>query len=266
VSVDELPEPFIPIDTDVRDLDGFMLNVERLLASELWALSTGSEFKAAVTLWCRAWKQVPAGSLPDNERVLASFSGAGRYWPKVREMALRGFVKCSDGRLYHKVLCDDARRAAVKKAEYRERTRAATEARRRARDGERDVERDVARGVNVTTSQGQGQGQGQGQVDSSDPNGSARTELLDAVKALWDRGLRHLTAAKVPEKQARSIIGKWRREFDDTAVMAAIMASEAEMAAEPIAFISACLKRSRAASGSRKTEHGVTPMHPGAGG
>ena len=260
--VDELPEPFIPIDTDVRDLDGFMLNVERLLASELWALSTGSEFKAAVTLWCRAWKQVPAGSLPDNERVLASFSGAGRYWPKVREMALRGFVKCSDGRLYHKVLCDDARRAAAKKAEYRERTRAATEARRRARDGERDVERDVARRANVTTSQGQGQGQ----VDSSDPNGSAQTELFDAVKALWDRGLRHLTAANVPEKQARSVIGKWRREFDDTAVMAAILASEAENAAEPIAFISACLVRSRAAKGPRKTEHGVTPMHPGAGG
>ena len=264
MAVDELPEPFIPIDTDVRDLDGFMLNVERLLASELWALSTGREFKAAVTLWCRAWKQVPAGSLPDNERVLASFSGAGRYWPKVREMALRGFIKCSDGRLYHKVLCDDARRAAVKKAEYRQRTRAATDARRRTRDVEGNVERNVERNVapvaNVTTSQGQGQ------VVSSDPNGSARTELLDAVKALWDRGLRHLTAAKVPEKQARSVIGKWRREFDDTAVMAAILASEAENAAEPIAFISACLVRSRAAKGPRKTEHGVTPMHPGAGG
>jgi hypothetical protein len=144
------PCPLVPAHTDVRDLDGFMMNVERMLASELWALSTGEEFKAAFALWMRAWKQMPAGSLPDDERVLAAFSGAGKRWPKVRGMALRGFVRCTDGRLYHRVLCEDVVRAAEKKRQYRERTKAATEARLLR-------QRNVDRNEHVTTSQGQGQ-------------------------------------------------------------------------------------------------------------
>lgn len=94
-----------------------MLNTDLLMASELWALASGDEFKAAVGLWCRAWKQTPPGSLPDDDRVLAAFSGAGKAWPKVKGMALRGFVKCSDGRLYHSTLCDDVVRASKWKAE-----------------------------------------------------------------------------------------------------------------------------------------------------
>lgn len=144
----ETPEPLVAVDTDIRDLDGFMLNTERLLASELWATSTGEEFKAAVALWCRAWKQTPPGSLPDDDRVLASFSGAGKRWPKVRDTALHGFVKCSDGRLYHQVLCEDVVRAARKKKERHERTLAATEARKKHRDDDRHVDRDDQRNVN----------------------------------------------------------------------------------------------------------------------
>lgn len=111
-----LPEPLTPPDCDVRSLDTFDFNVERLMSSELVAISTGDEFKAAVLLWCRAWKQVPAGSLPDDDRVLASFAGVPvAKWRKVRAGALRGFIKCLDGRLYHPMLSDlaikgDARR------------------------------------------------------------------------------------------------------------------------------------------------------------
>lgn len=131
---DTRPEPLVPAEVDLRDLDGFMLNVERLLASELFALSTGDEFKAAVGLWSRAWKQMPAGSLPNDDRVLAAFSGAGTRWRKVREMALRGFVECSDGRLYHKVLCDDVLRAWARKQEYTDEQRADADRKRRERE------------------------------------------------------------------------------------------------------------------------------------
>jgi hypothetical protein len=50
--VDTRPKPLVPADADVRSFPGIMLDVERLMSSELWALSTGTEFKAAVALWC----------------------------------------------------------------------------------------------------------------------------------------------------------------------------------------------------------------------
>lgn len=130
-----LPEPFIVASADISGMNGFLLRTDKLMASELWALSTGEEFKAAMGLWCRAWLQSPPGSLPDDERTLAAFSGAGTRWTKVRQMAMHGFVKCRDGRYYHRVLCDEARRVAQQKADRRARTAKATEARKRDRDG-----------------------------------------------------------------------------------------------------------------------------------
>ncbi len=103
-----IPAPPVPAEVDCRGLPFMPLDVVRLLDSDIFALSSGEEFKAAVALWCKAWLQVPAGSLPDDDRVLAHLSGAGARWRKVREMALRGFVKCSDGRLYHRVVCEKA--------------------------------------------------------------------------------------------------------------------------------------------------------------
>lgn len=126
----DLPAPLVPFETDISGLPAFMLDVERLFASELWALSTGEEFKAALALWGRAWQQTPPGSVPNDDRLLAAFSGAGTRWKKVRAMALRGFVLCSDNRYYHRVLCADVMRAAKNKEDRRLRTLAASKARR----------------------------------------------------------------------------------------------------------------------------------------
>lgn len=197
---DTRPAPLTMPGMDVRDLDGFMLNAERLMASELVALSTGEEFKAAVLLWCRAWKQVPAGSLPNDDRVLASFAGAGSRWKKIKAMALRGFVECSDGRLYHRVLCEDVKRAFIKKEERRERTRAATEARKKERNEQRNEQRNVGRNVqrddhhnpNVTTSQGQdrtGTGQKKEEVAAPSTAPPPARELAPAEALCAELGL-----------------------------------------------------------------------------
>ena len=114
-----LPAPLVGPDVDVRDLDGFMLNVERLMASELVALSSHEVVAACLFLWCRAWKQMPAASLPDDDRVIAAYSrlSQARY-RKLKTELLRGFMKCSDGRLYHRVLAEEATRAFTRKASY----------------------------------------------------------------------------------------------------------------------------------------------------
>jgi Protein of unknown function (DUF1376) len=117
--MNELPEPMVPADVDLTGFPSFGLNVERLLASELVALCSPAEGWAAVMLWSRAWQQHPPGSLPNDERVLAAFSKA-KNWKQVRTMALRGFVLCSDGRLYHPMLAEEAMRCWASRLKHQE--------------------------------------------------------------------------------------------------------------------------------------------------
>jgi uncharacterized protein YdaU (DUF1376 family) len=69
--------------------------------------------------------------------------------------------------------------------------------------------------------------------------------LPDPVKILWNRGLALLLGAELPDARARRLIGGWRKEFSDAAVLAAIVACEHEAASEPVAFIAGCLHHSR---------------------
>lgn len=131
----EQPAPLTPADCDLRSYEWMPLDVNRLLTSETWVLGTAEECKASVTLWCEAWRQVPAASLPDDDRMLAHLSRLGPAWKRVREAVMRSWVKCSDGRLYHPVVAEKARWAWEQKLAQIERTKAATEARRRRREG-----------------------------------------------------------------------------------------------------------------------------------
>lgn len=82
--------------------------------------------------------------------------------------------------------------------------------------------------------------------EDSEADASAGTSpAADPVKAMWDRGLQVLIEGGCAEKKARPLIGKWRREFGDAALMAAIASAEDDRATEPIAFISGCLAHSR---------------------
>lgn len=124
-----MTDPLTPPECDLRDFPFMPLDIRRLLTSETWVLGSADERVAAMTLWLESWHQVPAGSLPDNPRMLAHLSGAGARWAKVADHAMRGWVKCSDGRLYHPVVCEKAREAFAKKEKQRERSRKANAAR-----------------------------------------------------------------------------------------------------------------------------------------
>lgn len=107
----DLPSPLTPADCDLRDFAFMPLDVARLRDSDLAALETPEACWAALLLWSASWHQVPAASLPDDDRVLAKTAGYGRVvkeWLLVREGALHGWVKCADGRLYHPVVAEKA--------------------------------------------------------------------------------------------------------------------------------------------------------------
>lgn len=128
---ERIPSPPVRPDLDVRSCSsGFILDVEALLSSDLWALASPQEFRAAFALWCRAWMQIPAASLPNSDSILASFCGVDlRKFSRMKQMALRGFVLCNDGRLYHPRLADDANRLASKREASKIRGKAGATAR-----------------------------------------------------------------------------------------------------------------------------------------
>lgn len=136
-----MTEPLTPAGLDLRDFDWMPLEVMRLRDSDLSVLASGDAFRAAVLLWCAAWHQVPAGSLPTDDRLLANLAGYGRDlegWVHVKDDAMRGFIECSDGRMYHPVVCEKALEADEQRNKQRKRTEAATSARR---NGQRDDDR-----------------------------------------------------------------------------------------------------------------------------
>jgi hypothetical protein len=208
-----MPAPLVPADVDLRDFAFLPLDVVRLRDSTLAVEASGDEFRAAVLLWCVAWHQIPAASLPDDDRALAMYAGFGRGpgavkdWKRVRAGALRGFVRCDDGRLYHAVLSEKAMEAAGRKEEnasnkerqkrWRERMRAMCEELRShgvtppagasateletllsaTRNANANVtpvtQSNVTSNVTKMAGEGEGQGQGQGQEEQEleSPNG-----------------------------------------------------------------------------------------------
>jgi hypothetical protein len=111
----------VPSEVDLRGMPWMPLDTVRLIDSDLFALSTGDEFKAAVALWCKSWTQVPAASLPNDDRILAHLSGTASRWKRVKEMCMRGWVLCDDGRYYHPVIAEKAMEAWREREEYQER-------------------------------------------------------------------------------------------------------------------------------------------------
>jgi len=189
----DLPDPPIGIEVDLHDFASMPLDVARLRDSDIAAEATAEEFRAAVLLWCASWHQIPPGSLPSNEQVIAKLAGFGRdveAWRVVAEGAMRGFFPCSDGRLYHSVIVEKAIEVFEKRKTQSRRTAAATKARLAKR---RNVPRDETRNVH----QGKGKGGDITEEDKSSSAASAASLHSDLRKQIFDIGKPIIGGAQV---------------------------------------------------------------------
>jgi uncharacterized protein YdaU (DUF1376 family) len=251
--VSTVPEPLVGADIDLEGFPGFILDVEHLLASELVALATTEELSAALMLWCRAYQQKPHGSLPNNERVLAAFSKA-KNWKKVRDMALRGFVLCSDGRLYHKFLSKkvleawDSRQAYQKKREKdAERLRDWREKKSqgnangntsetRFKTSTKDVRsEDEVKGSEITTSVPIGTG-------AVAPL-TAEDRLAIVKKEIWSEGKALFALRDVAGDKAGKILGRLLNEYSAEIVLDAVRAGTKAETPDPTSYLKACCQR-----------------------
>jgi hypothetical protein len=107
-------DPITPVDCDLQDYPSMLVDVVRVRDSSLASDESPEACWAAFLLWCAAWHQVPAASIPDTDSWIAKQAGYAlrgkidKAWKNVRDGALRGFVRCSDGRLYHPVVAEKA--------------------------------------------------------------------------------------------------------------------------------------------------------------
>lgn len=128
---EELPEPLTPPDCDLRDFRQMFIDVQRLFASAFNAKASRYPLAWMLghKLWYRSWHQLPAGSLPDDEDELCYLAELGfdrASWDSARDLTMHGWIRCTDGRLYHPVIAEKANEAWQGKLKQRHRTLCAT--------------------------------------------------------------------------------------------------------------------------------------------
>lgn len=284
----DLPAPMTPADCDLRDFQYMELDVRRLRDSEFAAGASGDAFRAGVLLWCAAWHQVPAASLPDNDTELANLAGYGRVvkeWRKVRDGALGGFVKCSDGRLYHSVIAEKAVAAYAAKerhayGKFLDRLR--KENKGREKDGksqfgipsqEQWKSGAYPHGIPPETKtnseqippenalRGNGEGEGTERELLSVPNGTGGDAAKPADQLtkdeLWAAGKSLLTGAGMPKAQCGSFVGKLVKDYGDQIVVDAVRAAVVARPADPAEYLKATCMRAagQRANPTRATAH-----------
>lgn len=113
------PAPLTPPDCDLRAYDWFPFWHKRLLQSAFWSRASDQACRISVDLWSKAYQQVPAASVPNDDFVLAEWAGLGRRntdgWRSIKSEVMQPWILCSDDRWYHPTLSEVACNAWVER-------------------------------------------------------------------------------------------------------------------------------------------------------
>ncbi|MGH6949380.1 MAG: hypothetical protein ACREH4_00760, partial [Vitreimonas sp.] len=82
--------------------------------------------------------------------------------------------------------------------------------------------------------------QAHSEAEASDAGASQH--VVNGRQEIFDAGTKILVDAGIKQSRARSMLGKWCKAHSDEAVMAAIRQVQGQSVAEPVSFITACLK------------------------
>lgn len=252
----------------------------RLFGSSFHARATDSEWRAGVTLWMKSWDQTPAGSLPDDDIELCRLAELARdmkLWKKLRAGAMRGWVLCSDGRLYHPVVAEGVNNALEAKVAQRDKTTKARIAalEKRLKDASDSTQKDaiteeirkLSQSLSLRQSQKdllavtesvteskrrEGKRREEKGLDSSDPNGSgggaAKPKLTDPKEIIFGYGLALLVNAGTPEKQARSFLGGLEKHHGTDTLIDKLRECAKARPLQPLEWLAAALPPASAGS------------------
>lgn len=254
-----LPSPLVPADVDLRGFEFMPLFGDRLFKSETWISASADAKVAALRLWWHSYgHEVPAGSLPDNDGLLAEYAGYGvmvKAWKKLKPQAMRGYVLCSDGRWYHPLVSELAIDGWKERVRNREKQRAWRE-RNQNKDRNVTVTKTVTQpGTEPLCHAGEGEGQGQREVKTSGtdvPGG--KPPAMKPEEIIFGYGLPLLTNAGTAEKQARSFLGGLRKAHGDAAVIDKLRECLRAKPLQPLEWLAKALPPAGAQGHSKQTQ------------
>lgn len=295
-----LPDPMTPADCDLRGLEYMPLLGQRLFGSDFNGTASDSEWRAALTLWWAAWTQCPAGSLPDDDAALCRLADLGRdvkTWLKLKDKALHGFVKCSDGRLYHPTLAEQAVIAWDKRQQDRATRTADTQRKAKERAARSDLFKQLeAAGVTpewntkttelrdlvtrhchgqsdtghapvtppvtrtVTAKTGRDGTEEERRSSVANATGASPPKIDDPQPSVFDTGVALLVRTGSKPKPARGLIAKWIRATDEDWTLRALESAEGR--ADPVSWIEARLAAHRStADEARAISHATAERY-----
>lgn len=84
---------------------------DKCFKSQSWLSASPAAKVAMLRLWWHAWAhEVPAASIPADDLLIADYAGfsmngqVSRSWSTIRDVCMKHFVLCNDGRYYHEFL------------------------------------------------------------------------------------------------------------------------------------------------------------------
>lgn len=179
------------------------LDIQRLRRSKAWLKAKRNPALGfyMINLWTASWHEVPAASLENDDEVLADLAVCDPdVWEQVKADVMRGWIKCSDGRLYHPVVAEKARESWDSKVAYRDRMKAARDAKAAKKspktgsgidsmtgtDTDSNTDSDTGSMIDSVIEQstglkGEGQGQGQGEGEREGQGEVKTTEANASV-------------------------------------------------------------------------------------
>lgn len=181
------------------------------------------EHGAYLLLLMEAWMR-PTCSLPDDDVLLARLACCSpEQWQAIKPTVM-GFWTL-----------DKRRREWTQKGQIKERTYLEEQSAKqshRARSGWEKRKK-----VNAAAMPQRCRGNAPTPTPITEANASAADAAQDLSKIIFGAGLKLLTSSGVEERQARSMLGKWRAAQGDEALLAALGKAQREGAIDPIGFV-----------------------------
>lgn len=252
----DLPDPPYPATVRAKGWR-FELDYEQIEQSSTWALASAKAPEVRgwlLLMWMCAWKQVPCGSFPNDEAVIAAMIGMpSKTWTRLRDVLMRGWTASSDGRVYHDTIgarvaemLEYRAKAAKRVADFKEKKRLERNGNALPKRELRD-KNDTGTGTGTTDSEAKASGTSAPPPapPPADPPITGRRKPTDEESELWRQGKAMFVAKEAAKgvKEAGVLLGALAKKYGNDVFREALRALLEAAPGEPHTYLVALCEK-----------------------